>query len=117
MEDNKYQEVYIRSYESILGPGVKTKQNFNIPIEREFEINFIIFYCENSGTFEIRFDGLKNAFENPIVIYDSVMNQLIPFDPHPIAISGTSGLNITNLTNAEATLNYMLVGKIQQRKR
>jgi len=110
----KEPESYIRSYEVTLGAGAKQKVLFNIPSEKKFTITHVIFHSENSGDFEVRNDIIKHFKENAIVIYNSIMDTLLPLYPHGVVMSGSrAGFNVTNLSNAEAVLDFVLIGRIE----
>lgn len=109
-----YEETYIRTYNITLGAGARGTIPFLIPVEREFSISEIIFSA-TAQAFNVAFNSVRGIFENEINLNASIINQVIPFELHPIAITGNSQLRVQNVSNAEDTLFITLNGKITMR--
>jgi len=114
MTNHETKQSYIFTFQEVIGANAKTKTIITSPPNRVFKIQYGIFYCE-SAIFSIRFDGLKHIIESPINLFNSSISpNELRFFPNLICYSdGNSGITITNLTNAEATINGCLVGWVE----
>lgn len=110
---NKESEAYIRTYETDnLNPNQKQKVLFNIPSEKKFVLKYVIFNG-TADAFIVRNDTIKHFKENPITLFGSALNQVLPISPHGIIMSGSNaGFNIQNISTSADSLNFCLIGEI-----
>ncbi len=116
MNNVKYEEAYIRTYSITLGAGARGTVPFLIPIEREFIVSNVYFHA-TAGAFDVSFNATKGIFENTINLNASIIDRYLLFEfINPIMITGANcELVVQNVSDAEDTLYFTLMGKITVR--
>ncbi len=108
----KQKESIILTYSITLDALSKGRVPITSPTNKTLSIHYIIF-ANGPGDFAIRNSGIKHWVENRFILYGSTLNQLLYLIPQGIVREAGASIKVENLTNAEDTLNFTIVGDIE----